>query len=158
MATVHKFTLFADYFQFHLLDEASKDDFSTMWTEDALKRMLAVGQTALCAGTLRNVDVEAEISVLKSEVIIDPSGYDHIVEASLSIPTGKLVVMGCTDFMPDAPRINLQAGNYQVLYAVSGVDTIKTEWEPAEDKYVHHLWPGMPREAKLIKHWKKDVS
>lgn len=157
MATVHKFTLFADYFQFHLLDEASKDDFSTIWTEDALKRMLAAGQTALCAGTLRNVDIEAEISVLESEVTIDPSGYDHIVEASFAIPTGKLVVMGCTDYMPDAPRIDLRAGNYQVLYAVSGVDTIVTEWEPAQDKYALYLWPGMPREAKLIKHWKNGA-
>lgn len=155
MKSIHKFALFADHFQVHLLDASSNDDFSTIWTETAFNQMLAVGRSALCVGTLRNVDVDVEIHVLDNKVTIDRSKYDHIVEASFSLPTGKLVVMGCTDYMPDAAHIDLQAGNYQVLYAVSGVDTIKTESEPAEDKYIIYLWLGDLRESQLIKHWKK---
>jgi hypothetical protein len=49
---VHRFTVFADYFQFLLMDQESKDDFSTIWTKEALDQMLAVGNTAVCPGTL----------------------------------------------------------------------------------------------------------
>lgn len=94
-----KLRLFADYFQFVLMDERSQGDFSTLWTEDALERMLAVGDCALAAGTLRNMEVDVEVEVLRARPEIVPGQWDNIVEASIRIPSGRLVVMGCTDYL-----------------------------------------------------------
>lgn len=154
---MHRFSVFADYFQFVLMDENSQDDFSVIWTEEALKRMLAVAPFSVCPGTLRNVNVDVEIEVLDQSPEIDLSAWDNAVEASISIPSGKLVVMGCTGYLPDAPRIELEPGTYQLLSLAGGIETIQTEWEPAEDLYRVYLWPGSAREPHLLKQWQHAI-
>jgi hypothetical protein len=42
---IHRLTIYADYFQFIVMDVASNEDFSSRWTDDALKRMVAVGDS-----------------------------------------------------------------------------------------------------------------
>lgn len=148
------FELLADYFQLLLMDEGCEDDFASVWTDEALDRMLAVGNASVCLGTLRNVDVPVEIHVYSSAPSVDPASYDHAVSASLNLPSGRLVVMGCTDFLPEAARIELPPGSYQLLYLATGVESITYESDPADDRYIVHLWPGPPREPALLKHWR----
>lgn len=155
---MRSFTVFADYFQFVLMDESSQDDFSVIWTEEALFRMLAVAPTAICPGTLRNVDVSVEIGVLDRVPDIDLSKWDNAVEASLRIPSGKLVVMGCSGYLPDAPRINVAPGTYQVLSLAGGIESIQNEWEPANDLYRVYLWPGTARQPHLLKRWQHAAA
>jgi hypothetical protein len=151
---VLRLNVFADYFQFLVMDEKCEDDLSTLWTEEALKRMLAVGRCVVAPGTLRNVDVAAEVHVLHDAPPVDLSKYDHAASGSLDVPSGCLAVMGCTGYLPDAPRIRLAARTYQVLSLASGIGTIKNEWEPADDLYIVYLWPGGHREPQLLKHWR----
>ena len=148
------FNIFADYFQFVLMDESSEDDFGAVWTDEALERMLAVGETSVCPGTLRNVDVPVEIRISESEPAIDLTAYDHAASASLKVPSGRLVVMGCTDYLPDAARIEVSPGTYQLLYLATGTDTITYESDPADDRYIVCLWPGVARDPTLLKHWR----
>jgi hypothetical protein len=156
MPSTHRFTIFADYFQFIVMDENSTDDFSTIWTDVALKQSLAVGKEAICPGTFRNVNVEVEIKLADADPEIDLTKYDHAVEASIKVPSGRLIIMGCTDYQPDASRIELPAGVYHVLSLAAGIETITTEWEPANDLYTVYLWPGEYRQPKIIKQWKSD--
>ena len=150
--------LFADYFQFLLLDEHCEDDFSVVWTPEALQRMLAVGDTSVSVGTLRNVTVSIEVHIVEARPTIDLSKFDHAAEASFSVPSGQLAVLGCTDYLPDAKRLSLVPGHYQVLSLASGVDTIVNEWDPAEDLYTVYLWPGAPITSQLLKHWKGESA
>lgn len=155
---MNRLTIFADYFQFVLMDEGSEDDFSTIWTDEAFDRMLAVGSNAVCPGTLRNVDVNVEIEILDEPPSIDLSQWDHAVEASINIPSGKLVVMGCTGYLPDATRIEINPGTYQLLSLAGGIASIKTEWEAADDVYRVYLWPGENRQPHLIKKWQRAAA
>ena len=155
MHAVHRLTIFADYFQFVVMDDESRDDLSSLWTPDALKRMLAVGVSVVCPGTLRNVDVPVEIAVVPSPPNIDLSKFDHAAEASIRVVSGTLAVMGCTGYLPDAYRIKVAIGSYQLLFLASGIDTIENEWEPADDLYTVYLWPGGIRPPRLLKHWKQ---
>ncbi len=155
---MYKFEIFADYFQFVLMDEKSEDDFSTSWTDESVDIMLAVAKSAICPGTFRNVQVKVEIEILSSSPSVIEADWDNIVEASFDVPTGKLVVMSCTGYLPDAPRIKIDPGTYQVLSLAGGIDSIKNEWEPAKDIYRLYLWPGPLRPAKLIKDWRKSNS
>ena len=157
MELCRAFDIFADYFQFVLMDESSDDDFSTIWTDKALDRMLAVGDTSVCSGTLRNVTVAVEIRVSQSEPAIDLAAYDYAASASLHVPSGRLVVMGCTDYLPDASCIEVPAGTYELLYLATGLDTITSESDPAQDRYIVYLWPGRLREPVLLKHWRSGA-
>jgi hypothetical protein len=157
MPTVRTFTIFADYFQFVVQDEISEDDFATIWTEEALAAQTAFGKTAVCPGTLRNVDVPVEIVVAEGSPQMSLEAVDHAVEGSIEVPSGRLVVMGCTGYLPDAPRLDVLPGTYQVLAVMSGIESNKNEWDPADDKYTVYLWRGEPRPPRLLKHWKGDA-
>lgn len=115
----------------------------------------AVGRNALCPGTLRNIDVEAEVHVVSERPSINLSKYDHAAEASIHVPSGRLVVMGCTTYLPEASRIDIPPGEYQVLSLASGLGSITAESESADDLYTVYLWPGEKHEPTLVKHWKK---
>lgn len=154
MPSVHRLSIFADYFQFIVQDENSEDDFGSLWTESALDCMVALGETAICPGTLRNVDVPVEVHVLGAEPAVMLEGYDHIVQGAFETPTGRLVVMECTEYFFDAPRFDVAPGSYRFLYVISGVKTITVEWEPAEELYCLYIWPGEARRTRLLKHWK----
>ena len=156
--STERLELFADYFQFVLLDEQCEDDFSAVWTPEALQRMLAVGDRSISVGTLRNVTVSVEVHVVEAKPNIDLSRFDHAAEASFSVPSGRLAVLGCTDYLPDAKHLEVLPGHYQVLSLASGVDTIVNEWDPAEDLYTVYLWPGAPITPHLLKHWKGEPA
>lgn len=156
MQEIHQFTIFADYFQFIVQDESSKDDFSSIWTQESHSLAIATGETAICPVTLRNVDVQVEIHVCDIEPTISLDDFDHAVETSVDIPSGTVVVMGCTDYFPEAPRFHIANGSYRVFFGMQGTNSIVTEWEPANDKYIVYLWPGNSRPAKLLKHWKDN--
>jgi hypothetical protein len=64
--------------------------------------------------------------------------------------------MGCTGYFPDAPRIEVLPGTYRALAVMSGIESIQTEWDPADDKYTVYLWPGAARPPKLLKHWNSE--
>ena len=149
----HRFNITAEFFQFVLMDETSKDDFSEMWTEEAFARLLAVAGDAICPGTIRNVEVPVEVIIVHGRPEIDTTECDHIAQASLSLPSGRLVVMGCTDYLPEAARVEVSPGIYEALYVIRGVKTITTEWDPADDLYTVYLWKGEWRASTLIKHW-----
>jgi len=149
-----KFEMFADYFQFLLLDESSEDDFSLLWTEKALDIGAAVGALAVSFGTLRNVTVPVEIRLCPQDPRISESDVDHLISGYFEVPTGRLVVMGCTDYFPDAPRIDLPKGGYRFSYCMRGIDSITYESDPADDTYTVYLWPGSRIDPVLQKHWK----
>ena len=151
---VHRFTIFADYFQFIVQDEDSKDDFGALWNDAAVAVMVAAGETALSLGTLRNVDVSVELHIVDAPPRIELIDFDHAVEGAFTSPTGKIAVMGCTEFFPDASRFEVPPGSYRFIYLVSGVRTIKTEWDPADDLYSLYIWPEALRELQLLKQWK----
>jgi len=89
-------TVFADYFQFYLQDEGASEDVSqNIWVGDAVH-----------IGTARNMSVPVTIIVADAAPRDDDFGiWDHINECSLAIPSGRLVVAGCTDYFPAAPRL-----------------------------------------------------
>ncbi len=150
---VHRFTLFADYFQFIVQDENSTDDFGALWNDAAVAMMIAAGETALALGTLRNVDVPVELHIVEGPPEFQLERFDHVVEGAFNSPTGKIVVMGCTDFFPDASRLAIQPGIYRFIYLISGARTIQNEWDPADDLYSLYIWPAEQRKLHLLKQW-----
>lgn len=158
MDSSHRLSIFADFFQFIVMDVESTDDFSSICTDHSLKQMVATGNSALSFGTLRNVDVQVEIHVVGELPKLALDEYDHVAEGSFQTPTGGLAVMGCTDFLPDAYRLAVPPGSYQFLYLVSGVGSITDESSPASDLYTLYISPGANRPPRLIKHWQAAMQ
>ena len=139
MAT-HSFELFADYFQFYLQDEAASGDLSDAWTPEAVEQLLAVGPGVIGIGTVRNVDVPVEIEVAAGAPAGDVTGWDRVNECSIDVPTGRIVVAGCTDYFPEARRIAVPPGTYRARIYYGGLSTVSEDGLEGGDRYRVVLW------------------
>ncbi len=147
----HQLTLFADYHQFYLQDEAASDDLSQAWSPEAVERMLAVADGVVGFGTLRNMRVGVTLEMLEEPPGSDTAGFDHVVEGSLDARSGTLVIAGCTDYFPDAARFALAPGTYRVRLSISGADTLSEDGLEGEDHYLVQLWQAPLAEPAILK-------
>ncbi|MER5737639.1 MULTISPECIES: hypothetical protein [unclassified Streptomyces] len=153
------FELFADYFQIHLLDDGSEGDLGDVWNEQTVSDGLGVTEDALAIGTAVNSTVAVVVDVLMERPVDDGDAFDHVVEASLRLASGRLVVLGCTDHLPEAARFDVPAGWIRVrasrrnLEAASSAD-LDCEDEPEEREEVRiQAWPAPYSEPRVVKRW-----
>lgn len=132
--------LFADYFQFYLQDEQSEGDLSNSWTEKAVSDMLAIAPSVIGVGTVRNMDVPVEVEVLDSQPNDNFDDWDHVTEASLDVPSGHIIIAGCTDYLPDAARIIVNPGTYKVRIYYGALDSVDELQLDGNDHYRVVLW------------------
>jgi hypothetical protein len=136
------FKLFADYFQFYLQDDASPDLDADLWTKEAVGRLLAVGARSLMVGTVRNMTVPVTVEVFDREPPEEAGTWDQINECGLEVPSGRIVVAGCTDYFPDAARITVPPGWYGVRLFYGNLDALSEDGLEGDDFYKVSLWPS----------------
>lgn len=151
MAERHEFQLFADYFQFYVQDEEADGDLSDAWTKQAVRDLVAIVPGCIGVGTMRNMDVDAEIDLADGEPDDDLAPYDQVVDCGITVPSGRLVVAGCTDYFPEAARIAVPPGTYRVRAFFSGFDTISDDGLAGDDRYRLVLWPGDETSVRVLK-------
>ena len=147
-----QYEIFADYHQFYLQDDdQSFGDLSQAWTEEATDRLLAVAPHVLGVGTVRNVTVPVTVVVHESRPQIIQEDWDHITAASLRIDTGRIVVAGCTDYYPDAGRIEVEPGVYEAIVCYGNLALLSSDGLDGEDSYHVYLFPGREIQPITIK-------
>lgn len=145
-------SLFADYFQFYIQDEAADGDLSESWNEQATARLLAVAPGTIGIGTVRNMDVPVAVEVHEREPNDDSSKWDHVVEAELNVASGRIVVAGCTDYFPDAKRVDVSPGSYRARVSYGALNSLSEDGLSGEDRYRVQLWLGPPTPVRVLKH------
>lgn len=135
-------SLFADYFQFYIQDESAAGDLSQSWNQEAIDRLLAIAPGTIGIGTVRNMEVPVTIEIHSREPDDDSSAWDHVVEAALNVASGRIVIAGCTDYFPDAARLEVPSGSYRVRVSYGNLDTLSEDRMSGEDRYRVQLWLG----------------
>jgi hypothetical protein len=146
-------SLFADYFQFYIQDEAATGDLSEAWSEEAVGRLLAVAPGTIGIATVRNMRVPVRVEILESEPDSDFSEWGHIVEANLNVASGRLVVAGCTDPFPSAMRIEVPLGTYRARVSYGALDTLSEHGLSGRDHYRVQLWHAPSIVVRVLKQW-----
>jgi hypothetical protein len=118
-------------------------DLSAAWTEEAVERLVAVSDHVVGVGTVRNMDVPVHVSVSDSLPALKEGEWDRINSASIECDTGRLVLAGCTDYFPDAARLPVPPGRYDILIAYKGVDTISEDGLDGNDSYHIFIAPSI---------------
>jgi hypothetical protein len=144
-------SLFADYFQVYLQDEGASGDLSDSWNEEAVARLLAVAPGTIGIGTVRNMHVPLAIEIHDQAPNDDSSNWDHVVEAELNVTSGQIVVAGCTDYFPEAKRVEVDPGRYRARVSYGGLDTLSENGLSGEDRYRVQLWVGPPLPVRILK-------
>ena len=132
--------LFADYFQFYLQDETADGNLGNSWHEEAVGRLLALAPGTVGVGTVRNIDVPVIVEILDAEPDSNFGSWDHVTECSLEISTGRLVIAGCTDYFPDAARIEVEPGTYRVRISYGSLNSLSEDGLDGDDSYRVQLW------------------
>jgi hypothetical protein len=152
MPRTFQYQIFADYHQFYLQDDDEAfGDLSDAWTQDATDRLLAVAPHVIGVGTVRNMTVPVSVVVHETRPEIDFEDWDHITTASLQTDTGRIVIAGCTDYYPDAERIEVVPGIYEAIICYSKLASLSPDGLDCEDSYHVHLFPGGQIEPATLK-------
>ncbi|MBR0756331.1 hypothetical protein JQ604_29490 [Bradyrhizobium jicamae] len=144
-------SLLADYFQFYLQDESAAGDLSDAWTQEATDRLLAIAPGTVGIGTVRNMHVPVSVQILDHEPEDDSTRWDHVVEASLDVASGRIVIAGCTDYFPDAKRIDVPIGTYRVRASYGALDSLSADGLQGNDHYRLQLWPAPEIAVRVVK-------
>jgi len=135
--------LFADYFQFYIQDEGAEGDLSAQWTTEAVDRLLAIADGTIGIGTVRNVTVPVTVKIFESEPPVytnNENVISQINESDIEVSSGKIVIAGCTDYFPEAKRIELKNGIYRARIYYFNLDQISDDGLDGSDFYEIHLW------------------
>jgi hypothetical protein len=150
-------TLFADYFQFYLQDDSTEIPtlLEDLWTKQTLADMCALEPGFVAVSTVRNMSVPVTIEIRESlhQTEADLSSYDHVVECSIVIKTGQMVVMGCGQYYPGALRIPLTPGTYQITLYYQALDTLRENGLEGDDHYTIVVSPGQARDLRVVKRY-----
>lgn len=141
--------MFADFHQFYLQDEWVDGDLSDAWDEHAEQRLLDVALGVVGIGTVRNMDVPVCVEILTAAPALDLDAFDHVVECAPEVGSGRIVVAGCTDYFPDAKRIEVPAGTYRLRASFAGLDTLSSDGLDGEDRYRIQRWQA-PAIAPMV--------
>ncbi len=127
--------LFADYFQFYLQDEPAARNLGDSWTNEAVQDLLALAPGVIGVGTVRNMRVPVTIEIRNTPPEEEVDLWDQINECSIEISSGTLVAVGCTDYFPDAARIQVEPGSYRARIYYANLDSLRENGLEGDDKY-----------------------
>jgi hypothetical protein len=144
----YNYTLFADYHQFYLQDEEADGDLSDSWNEQDL---LAVAPGTIGVGAVRDMDVPVEVEIRDSEPVDDLAEWDHVMECGIEVPSGRIVVAGCTDYFPDAARIPVKPGKYRARIYYGDLESLSEDGLEGDDHYKVVLWPSEDMSVRVVK-------
>ena len=154
------YDLFTDYSQFWLHDAgADVTQVAELWSNAASDSMLAVGSDIICVGTIRNSHAPVTIEVVDAEPLSAPDDtWDQIVECSLQMPVGKLVIHD--DILGEEgshQTVSVTPGCYRVRIYFGSLDAQHTALK-GDDHYLVVLWLGDEIAPRVLKKWRPKAS
>ncbi|BCJ49984.1 hypothetical protein Asp14428_14590 [Actinoplanes sp. NBRC 14428] len=161
---ISELTLFADYHQIHLFDEGSSTDLADAWAGRAVDDQLAVAEDAMAVGTVANLDVSVTVEIRDQPPADDFAYFDHVVEGSLRALSGRLVIMGCTDYEPDAARFSVAPAWVRVrvsksnMAAAGDADIDSGDDRATMERLKIQVWPAAPSPVVVPKRWTRHDS
>ncbi|MDQ3687197.1 MAG: hypothetical protein M3430_16600 [Acidobacteriota bacterium] len=132
-------------------DQETNPEAPVDYTEEDVLRRIKAGPNVVVIQPERNMEVPVEVEVHDVEPGYVPDEWEHIVEASLHLPTGRLQVHECTGGV--VAEFKVEPGWYRVRSFHGGFDTIAEYGAEGEDYYRVVLWPAPPAEVVVVKQW-----
>jgi hypothetical protein len=145
------FEVFDDYHQFYLWDQGVTAVPPTDYTDEDVRRRIKTGPHVVVIQPERNTTVAVEVKVHDSDPGFDPAAWDHIAEASLHLPTGRLQIHECTG--GPVAELEVPPGWYRVRSLGGGFTSIDESGLEGEDHYRVVLWPAPPGDVRVVKQW-----
>jgi hypothetical protein len=146
-----RYEIFADYYQFYLWDEGERPEAPTDYTEEDICRRIKAAPFMVVIQPVRNMDVPLEVEVAETSPALVLEGWDHIAEASIELPSGRLEIHestgGSIDVLPLLP------GTYRARAYFGGLNTLSDDGLDGDDHYRVVLWPAPFAPVEVLKRY-----
>lgn len=119
-------------------------------SEEAQARHVGAAPGVVCIITARNATVPVTIEIASYPPSLDLEGWDRVIEASIEVPSGCLVLHGPTDYFPNSPRITVKPGTYRVRVSFGGEQTVSMDELEGADYYSVTLWPASAEKPTIL--------
>ena len=151
---IYNLSIFTQYGQFYIADKDAPGDTGNpdFWNDDAINDGLAIDE-GIIGVSIANDEAIAnfEMEFLNSKAVQeDLSQFDHVVEGSLLIKSGKLQILDCPNWHVEL-ELNVEPNWYRVRLSSSNLDTARQE--NPKDKYHIQIWQEDFSERTVIKRW-----
>ncbi len=146
---IKRYSIFADYHQFYLWDHEKSPDAPTQYTEEDTVRRIKTGPFVVVVQPERNMDVPVEVEIAVEPPELDLAAWDHVAEASLDLPSGRLEIHECTGASVDV--LAVPAGTYRVRSHHGGLTTLSEDRLDGDDHYRIVLWPAPFGDLAVLK-------
>jgi hypothetical protein len=148
----HDLKVYADYHTFYLMDDGVQPEIPTDVSTEDMKRRVKAEPHIVVVYPARNVEIPVTIEVHAAPPAApDLAKWDHVAEASLAAPTGRIVVAGCSDYLPKCERIDVKPGEHRLRLSCGGLSTISDDGLDGQDHYQIDLWPAPAAGVKVLK-------
>lgn len=146
-----RYQIFADYFQFYLWDADERPNAPDDYDDEDVRRRIKAAPFVVVIHPIRNMEVPVEIDVapVPPPLILDV--WDHVAEASIEIPSGRLEIHECTGGSIDILAVT--PGSYRVRACFAGLDTLSEDGLDGDDHYQITLWPASLAPVEVLKHY-----
>lgn len=150
-AVKKRYDVFSDYFQFYLWDEGERPDAPTDYTDEDTGRRIKAAPFVVVIQPVRNMTVPVEVEVTDASPALVLESWDHVAEASIELPSGRLEIHECTggsvDVLPILP------GTYRVRAYFGGLNTLSDDGLDGDDRYRIVLWPAPFAPVQVLKQY-----
>ncbi|MBZ6086237.1 hypothetical protein KVH15_35240 [Streptomyces olivaceus] len=149
--------VFADYSQIHVADEGAAENPGDLWGDHCV----ADGVSAVGSLLILRTAVPVEVSVGFRYCSEEPEGgcesFDHVVEASVNIPSGRLVICGPTDDLAHSAKFSVPGGWLRVrasrgnLVSAISADIDADMSDATIEKILLEVWVAARSDPRVIK-------
>ncbi len=158
-----RYTIETSYHQIYVVDSNYVySDSVNMWDPPALSYLIEdniaeplLGKTpsdSIVISTKRwGVKMGVEVELLEHRPILETDAWDHVVECSLNVPSGRIIIYGLMYGAHNAPTFDIAPGTYNAFVYYGGFDSLSEDGLEGNDHYRVTLWPGTYIEPHLIK-------
>jgi hypothetical protein len=106
----------------------------------------------LVISTARSVIVPVRVELHDTPPTIGVSLIDDAVETTLRT-SGEIVMAGLTEYLRDAARTKVPAGELRVLAISTGFGTLSKNRLKGDDRYFVHLWLARGADTVVHRQW-----
>ena len=142
--------VYASYHQFYVADAEAEPRSDLVWDGQGLERHLGVAEGLMAVGTVAHGIVPVRIEIWDEEPRGGLDEWDHVVEASLGVCSGR-VALATVEGPADIAPVEVDPGCYRIRSAASGLDA--ADEVDGGDRYRLQLWLAPSRDPEVLKWW-----
>lgn len=145
-----EFEVLAECQQFLLYDLAADTVENLDWTREADDRLLAVEEGIIGVGTIHDGYISVAVEIADSESDEDMSRWDQVNEATIEVPSGRLIVAGMFDCLPHVRPIDLEPGSYRTRLHYGDLGSL-SHGSFSNEHYKVTMWSAAPGPPLVLK-------